>query len=116
MVPGYPSCYSLGYADGKKHPGTSCPGGHSQNYCNGYRAGAGSLISKVTTNGSASLQVDVAHCDQPGWPSYYSVGYAHGKAHPGTPCPIVQTFAQDGTLEQEIQHIAIVRIGLHATV
>lgn len=86
-VSGFPSCYSLGYADGKKHPGTSCPSGHSQNYCNGYRAGAGSLVSKVTTNGSAALQADVAHCDQPGWPSCYSVGYADGKAHSGTPCP-----------------------------
>jgi hypothetical protein len=27
---GYPACYSLGYADGRKHPGTSCPPGHSQ--------------------------------------------------------------------------------------
>ena len=34
--PGYPSCFSLGNADGKNHPVTSCPGGHSQNYCNGY--------------------------------------------------------------------------------
>jgi hypothetical protein len=86
-VSGYPSCYSLGYADGKNHPGTSCPSGHSQNYCNGYRAGAGSLVSKVITNGSASLQADVAHCDQPNWPSCYSVGYQDGKAHAGTPCP-----------------------------
>ncbi|MDQ6668429.1 MAG: Ig-like domain-containing protein [Thermoproteota archaeon] len=85
---GYPSCYSLGYADGKNHPGTSCPGGHSQNYCNGYRAGAGSPNSKNNNaTGSSSPQVDAAHCGQVGWPSCYNVGYQDGKAHPGTTCP-----------------------------
>ncbi|MDQ6667962.1 MAG: Ig-like domain-containing protein, partial [Thermoproteota archaeon] len=85
-APGYPSCYSLGYADGKNHPGTTCPSGHSQNYCNGYRAGAGISVSSNNTTGS-SLQADVAHCGQVGWPSCYSVGFQDGKAHPGTPCP-----------------------------
>jgi hypothetical protein len=83
---GYPSCYSVGYADGKNHPGTSCPSGHSQNYCNGYRDGAGISASSNNTTG-LSLQADVAHCDQTGWPSCYSVGFKDGKAHPGTPCP-----------------------------
>jgi len=85
-APGYPSCYTLGYADGKNHPGTSCPSGHSQNYCKGYEAGAGSSASSNNTTG-LSLQADVAHCDQTGWPSCYSVGFQDGKAHPGTPCP-----------------------------
>ncbi|HET7149218.1 MAG TPA: Ig-like domain-containing protein [Candidatus Nitrosopolaris sp.] len=83
--PGYPSCYSLGYADGKGHPGTSCPSGHSTNYCKGYRAGAGSLVGSITTN--SSLQADVLHCNQPTYPSCYSVGYQDGKLHPGAPCP-----------------------------
>jgi hypothetical protein len=84
-VPGYPSCYSLGYADGKAHPGTSCPSGHSASYCDGYRAGAGSVAT--TPNNTTSLQADVAHCNQAGWPSCYSVGYQDGKLHPGAPCP-----------------------------
>jgi hypothetical protein len=35
--PGWPSCYSVGYNAGRNAPGTSCPPGHSQAYCNGYR-------------------------------------------------------------------------------
>ena len=35
---GYPSCYNLGYSDGQNAPGTSCPSGHSEAYCNGYEA------------------------------------------------------------------------------
>jgi hypothetical protein len=84
-VSGYPSCYSLGYADGKNHPGTSCPSGHSQNYCNGYRAGAGSLVT--AKNNTTLLQADVLHCNQPNYPSCFSVGYQDGKLHPGAPCP-----------------------------
>jgi hypothetical protein len=38
---GYPSCYSLGYADGRNHPGTSCPSGHSATFCSGWNSGAG---------------------------------------------------------------------------
>jgi len=84
-VSGYPSCYSLGYADGKNHPGTNCPSGHSANYCDGYRAGAGSQVT--AKNNTTSLQADVLHCDQPNWPSCYSVGYQDGKLHPGASCP-----------------------------
>lgn len=41
-TPNYPSCYSLGYQDGKKATiGTSCPSGHSLNYCSGWEAGNG---------------------------------------------------------------------------
>ena len=68
---GFPSCYSLGHAEGQKHPGTSCPPGHSANYCAGWNAAAG----------------NTAHCDQPGWPSCYSLGYNAGKSAPGTSCP-----------------------------
>lgn len=68
---GYPSCYSLGHADGGNHPGTSCPPGHSANYCAGWNAAGG----------------NTAHCDQPGWPSCYSLGYNAGKSAPGTSCP-----------------------------
>ena len=68
---GYPSCYSLGHADEQNHPGTSCPSGHSATYCAGWNAGAG----------------NTEHCDQPGWPSCYSLGYNAGKSAPGTSCP-----------------------------
>ncbi|HYT41226.1 MAG TPA: hypothetical protein VEP90_02665, partial [Methylomirabilota bacterium] len=88
---GYPSCYSLGYVDGKNHPGTSCPGGHSQNYCNGYGAGTGSLASNNNNNNSTtrslSLHSDAIHCDQVAWPSCYSVGYQDGVANLGISCP-----------------------------
>jgi Bacterial Ig domain len=65
---------------------TEKPSGHSQNYCKGYRAGAGSSASNNNAT-SPSFQADVAHCHQKEWPSYYSVGFQDGKDHPGTPCP-----------------------------
>jgi hypothetical protein len=34
--PGWPSCNSVGFAAGQQHPGTSCPSGHSVNYCRGW--------------------------------------------------------------------------------
>ena len=40
-------------------PGLVCVGGHSQSYCAGWNTAAG-----ITT-----------HCDQPGWPSCYDIGY-----------------------------------------
>ena len=48
--PGYPSCYSIGYEAGKKSPGTSCPSGHTQNYCAGWNSGArnGTIRFNVT--------------------------------------------------------------------
>ncbi|HYA83984.1 MAG TPA: hypothetical protein VEH06_11125, partial [Candidatus Bathyarchaeia archaeon] len=38
--PGSPSCYSLGFQDGKSSAGTNCPSGHSTNYCSGWKAGS----------------------------------------------------------------------------
>jgi hypothetical protein len=37
---GLPSCYSLGFQDGKSSAGTNCPSGHSVNYCTGWKAGS----------------------------------------------------------------------------
>src|SRR5439155_7054519 len=34
--PGWPSCYSVGYTDGQKNPGNSCPTGHSTEFCRGW--------------------------------------------------------------------------------
>jgi len=38
---GWPSCYSVGFDNGKANPGTSCPSGHSKNYCRGWEDGGG---------------------------------------------------------------------------
>lgn len=39
---GFPSCYDVGFGDGQANPGTSCPGGHSAQFCQGWNAGANS--------------------------------------------------------------------------
>jgi hypothetical protein len=53
---GYPSCYNLGYSDGQNAPGTSCPSGHSEAYCNGYEAASlsGNNTSGTTSSNSSS--------------------------------------------------------------
>lgn len=33
------------------------------------------------------MSADFAHCDQPGWPSFYTVGFSNGKQNPDTGCP-----------------------------
>jgi hypothetical protein len=38
---GWPLCYSVGFDNGKANPGTSCPSGHSKNYCRGWEDGSG---------------------------------------------------------------------------
>ena len=38
--PGFPSCTSLGSQAGKSAPGTSCPPGHSQAFCNASTVGS----------------------------------------------------------------------------
>jgi len=69
--PGWPSCYSVGFQDGKAHPGTPCPSGHNADFCSGWNSGAG----------------NTAHCGSAGYPSCYSVGYADGQQHLGASCP-----------------------------
>jgi len=69
--PGWPSCYSVGFQDGKAHPGAACPSGHSTDFCSGWNAGAG----------------NTTHCDQKGWPTCYSMGYSDGLHHIGAICP-----------------------------
>ena len=84
--PGFPSCASLGSQAGKSAPGTSCPPGHSQAFCNAYTAAAGGPTIN-NNNPGVSSQQEAAHCDQPGYPSCYSLGYQSGKNHLGTSCP-----------------------------
>ncbi len=107
---GYPSCYNLGYSDGQNAPGTSCPTGHSDQYCNGYEAASlssnntsdtissnSSSSSSLGGNGASSVDnsdlkniagpVDETHCDKKGYPSCYNLGYSDGQNAPGTSCP-----------------------------
>src|SRR5215831_12918642 len=99
---GYPSCYDLGYSDGQNAPGTSCPTGHSETYCNGYEAASlsGNSSSDATSSNSSSSSssntsdlkntagsVDQTHCDKKGYPSCYDLGYSDGQNALGTSCP-----------------------------
>ena len=47
---GWPSCYDVGYGDGQANPGTSCPSGHSDNFCGGWAAGATSSSSSSSSS------------------------------------------------------------------
>jgi len=101
--PGFPSCSSLGSEAGKNAAGTSCPPGHSKAFCSAYNAAAGpsatttkpdastqkgnTSASSVGNNTTSSHQADAAHCDQPAYPSCYSMGFKDGKSNPGTKCP-----------------------------
>ena len=63
---GYPSCYDLGYSDGQNAPGTSCPSGHSETYCNGYDAASlsgnsSSQPSFVTQNPKTKINQGAAN-------------------------------------------------------
>jgi hypothetical protein len=94
---GYPSCYNLGYSDGQNAPGTSCPSGHSEAYCNGYEVASlsgNSSSSSFSSWGNTSASdlntvapVDETHCDKKGYPSCYNLGYSDGQNAPGTSCP-----------------------------
>src|SRR6266487_5441130 len=100
--PGYPSCSSLGSEAGKNAAGTSCSFGHSKAFCSAYNAAAGTSTttklgsspqqgnitrSSVGNNITSSRQADAAHCDQPGYPSCYSIGFQDGKGNPEIKCP-----------------------------
>ena len=40
----------------------------------------------ISTHGGIAF-ADPQHCDRPGWPLCYSVGFDNGKANPETSCP-----------------------------
>lgn len=46
-----------------------------------------STIMMITAGLAHIVSADPHHCDQPGWPSCYSLGYQNGLANPGTMCP-----------------------------
>jgi hypothetical protein len=108
-MPGYPSCSSLGtHAAQNAAPGSSCPPGHSTEFCNAYNAATGSSTDQPgsspqqarsadmnttsssassNTTGLSSRHADAAHCDQKGYPSCYSIGFQDGKGYLGSKCP-----------------------------
>src|SRR5947209_5949854 len=58
--PGWPSCYKVGYSDGQNNPGSSCPKGHSTEFCRGWDDGSGADVGTVTStssNNSACVQL-----------------------------------------------------------
>jgi hypothetical protein len=76
-MPGYPSCYRIGYDAGKKSPGTSCPSGHSQNYCAGWNSGAG--------NGTIRLNVTLKNLTNSISPiKGTAAGHHHESRHNGS--------------------------------
>jgi len=77
-VAGYSSCYTIGFSAGQAHPGTSCPSGHSQNYCTGWNAGSHSVCTGNCAgvpaipstshdigynDGTAAAQTDITNCN-----------------------------------------------------
>jgi hypothetical protein len=61
---GWPSCYDVGYGDGQANPGTSCPSGHSDNFCGGWAAGATSSSSSSSSCNSSGCNGDFI-CQNP---------------------------------------------------
>ena len=93
---GFPSCYSVGFKDSQASPGSGCPSGHSANFCHGWddaAIGGGDSIARNSI-GSHNLQnthgnalANSPHCNRPGWPSCYDVGYANGQNATNPGCP-----------------------------
>ena len=73
---GWPLCYDVGYSDGQQNPGTSCPSGHSDNFCGGWAAGA-------TSSSASSSSISTSHT------AAYWAGFNQGKLdrEHGTPEP-----------------------------
>src|SRR4249920_3665545 len=53
---GWPSCYSVGYTDGHKNPGTSCPSGHSTEFCRGWDDASPADIRTATSTSSINSE------------------------------------------------------------
>jgi hypothetical protein len=55
-LPEHPPCYSLGFAAGRAHPGTSCPSGYSFTFCEGYHIGSGrDIVDRGAHGGETDL-------------------------------------------------------------
>jgi hypothetical protein len=56
--PGWPSCYSVGYTDGQKNPGNSCPTGHSSEFCRGDASRANiKTATSISNSNSVCVQL-----------------------------------------------------------
>ncbi len=79
--PGWLSCYSVGYTDGQKNSGKSCPSGHSTEFCRGWDDASRTNIKTATsTSGSnfACVQLggDIRNAlDQ----QHFCIGQSDGK-------------------------------------
>lgn len=51
---GWPSCYTVGYTDGLKNPGTSCPTGHGIEFCRGWNDASSADVSTATSTRSSN--------------------------------------------------------------
>jgi hypothetical protein len=93
-MPTHPSCSSLGIEIGKI-PGNICSPRHGKAFCTSYGTAVSSTNDKnnnqnneSSSNTSSSPgQKKATHCDQPGSPSCYSLGFQDGKSSAGTNCP-----------------------------
>ena len=52
--PGWPSCYSVGYTDGQRNPGNSCPSTHSAEFCRGWDDASSAKIRTATSISSSN--------------------------------------------------------------
>ncbi len=56
--PGLDTCFDLGYFDAVSHPGTTCPSGHSVNYCLGWFAEQAPFTSPSGTAAAETGNID----------------------------------------------------------
>ena len=49
-----PACYSVGYTDGQKNPGNSCPSSHSREFCRGWDDASSTKIRTATSTSSGN--------------------------------------------------------------
>ena len=49
-----PACYSVGYTDGQKNPGNSCPSSHSREFCRGWDDASSAKIRTATSISSSN--------------------------------------------------------------
>jgi hypothetical protein len=79
--PGWPSCYTVGYTDGQKNLGTSCPSGHSTEFCRGWDDASSADVSAATSTSSSNsacvqLSGDIRNAlDQ----QHFCMGQSYGK-------------------------------------
>jgi hypothetical protein len=80
---GWPSCYGVGFDNGKANPGASCPSGHSKNYCRGWEDGSGggrgySLTVNVPSHPFGESSVNIGIRTENGYTQSVNVGTAGG--------------------------------------